>query len=126
MTRELTEMHVRLGRREPRVINPHCTPRIVALRRAASSVCADAECDLSGGYAHAGPCETCKCGLKHAIAECPESSSRPAYNRAAKLIDALNAEVGPGRVVHGALQAAMIAEANALDAKQSPSKKVGP
>lgn len=45
----------------------------------------------------------------------------PARERAAALIDALNKDSG-GHVVHGALQAAMIAEANAQDAAHEPPR----
>ena len=44
---------------------------MVALREAATSVCVDLDCELSGYFAHAGPCEPCSCGMNHAIAECP-------------------------------------------------------
>ena len=50
----------------------YCTAEIVKIREEASSYCIDEDCDLSGGYAHAGPCEACECGRRHAIAECPE------------------------------------------------------
>jgi hypothetical protein len=33
-------------------------------------VCADDECSLSHGDAHAGDCEECECGLYHARLEC--------------------------------------------------------
>jgi hypothetical protein len=39
----------------------------------------------------------------------------PAYRRAVQLIDRMNAEAGPGRILHGALQAAIIAKANNID-----------
>ena len=45
-----------------------------------------------------------------------EGGERRAYTRAVALIAALKEEAGPGRVLHGALQAAIIAEANAIDA----------
>lgn len=52
------------------------TPAQVALRTAeGASVCCDPDCDLSGGYAHAGPCEPCSCGKEHAIVECPARSA---------------------------------------------------
>lgn len=52
-------------------VDPHCRPDVVALRSSLhQSLCADDDCDLSGGYAHIGPCEVCKCPLKHAIEEC--------------------------------------------------------
>lgn len=36
--------------------DPYCLPGMAAMRRDAA-VCVDAACYLSGGYAHAGPCE---------------------------------------------------------------------
>lgn len=49
-----------------------CRPEHVAMRNApGAAVCVDEECDLSGGYAHVGPCEPCACGKQHAIDECP-------------------------------------------------------
>lgn len=51
--------------------DPYATPTMVAQREAALSVCIDPECTLSGGYAHAGPCEPCACGAEHASEECP-------------------------------------------------------
>jgi hypothetical protein len=55
-----------------RVSDPYCTPDVIALRsQPLVSVCIDDDCDLSGGYAHVGPCEPCACPLKHAIEECP-------------------------------------------------------
>ena len=56
-------------------LNPYCLPAMVKLRDEASSVCNDPDCDLSGGYAHAGPCERCACPMEHAIAECPAADS---------------------------------------------------
>ncbi len=50
--------------------------------------------------------------------------SRPAYDRARVLIGALNKEGAP-RVVHGALQAALIAEANVIDAVSSSETHPG-
>lgn len=51
-------------------------PGVVKKREApGASVCIDDECDLSGGYAHIGPCEACGCGKRHAIEECP--ATRP-------------------------------------------------
>lgn len=53
--------------------DPYCTPEMVRLRtQRCASVCIDEECNLSGGYAHVGPCEPCTCGMEHAIAECPK------------------------------------------------------
>ncbi len=61
----------------------YCAPYAVERREAAVNlalvagvvgVCVDEECDLSGGYAHAGPCEACDCPLRHARAECPQST----------------------------------------------------
>lgn len=50
----------------------YATPAMVALRTApGASLCTDPYCDLSGGYAHVGPCEPCGCGAEHAIDECP-------------------------------------------------------
>lgn len=52
-------------------VDPHCTLRVVGMRNAKGAVvCIDDECDLSGGFAHVGPCEPCGCPLRHAIAEC--------------------------------------------------------
>ena len=42
----------------------------------------------------------------------------PTFYRVTALIDALNAEAGPNRVLHGALQAALIAQANDEDARR--------
>jgi hypothetical protein len=51
----------------------YCQLWQVALRRTpGGSVCCDPDCDLSGGYAHAGDCEPCTCGKEHATVECPE------------------------------------------------------
>lgn len=52
----------------------YCHPAMLALRRRPSphSVCIDLACDLSGGFSHAGPCEPCGCGLRHAVEECPD------------------------------------------------------
>lgn len=48
-------------------------PDVVARRNAPdATVCVDPQCDLSGGYAHIGPCEPCECGMRHAVAECPK------------------------------------------------------
>ncbi len=56
----------------------HCTPRQVYLRnRPGVSVCIDLDCDLSGGYAHVGPCEPCGCGQRHAIEECVTAQPSP-------------------------------------------------
>lgn len=56
---------------------PYCQPEMVAAREApAALVCVDEECDLSGGFAHVGPCEPCGCELRHAVEECPDA--RPA------------------------------------------------
>ena len=53
-----------------------------------------------------------------------DDTQRPAYTRAVALIAALNEEAGPGRVLHGALQAAILAEANAIDAyRRLPESK---
>jgi hypothetical protein len=49
----------------------YCTVEMMA-RRATESVCIDEDCQLSGGYAHIGPCESCSCGAEHAIEECPQ------------------------------------------------------
>jgi len=45
-------------------------PEVVALRRKVRNICNDEDCALSGGDAHAGPCEPCGCGLEHAALEC--------------------------------------------------------
>lgn len=50
----------------------YCAPWQVALRKApGASVCTDEACELSGGFAHVGVCESCDCGKRHAISECP-------------------------------------------------------
>lgn len=54
----------------------YATPEMVAMRHDPSgSVCVDMGCTLSGGYAHAGPCEPCSCGARHAVQECPVGTS---------------------------------------------------
>jgi hypothetical protein len=64
------------GRPLPTVENPHCSTLAVSLRQAlGATLCKDEKCTLSGGYAHAGPCIPCKCPLKHAISECPETKT---------------------------------------------------
>jgi hypothetical protein len=45
------------------------------------------------------------------------STPRPAYDRAMKLIEALELDAGGRAVVHGALKAAIIADANDDDAR---------
>lgn len=45
-------------------------PEVVALRKKVANICNDEDCTLSGGDAHAGPCEACGCGLEHAALEC--------------------------------------------------------
>lgn len=57
-------------------LRAYCTPEMVKMREEAFSLCADNDCDLSGGYAHAGDCEVCSCGKRHALLECPEKASR--------------------------------------------------
>ncbi|MCK9567389.1 hypothetical protein M0R72_00400 [Candidatus Pacearchaeota archaeon] len=58
---------------ETMIGDPYCTDEMVRLRtQRYASVCVDEKCSLSGGYAHVGPCEPCKCGMEHAIAECPD------------------------------------------------------
>lgn len=53
----------------------YATPEMAAARRApGADLCADPECDLSGGFAHLGDCTPCSCGMEHAAAECPERS----------------------------------------------------
>lgn len=63
-------------------------------------------------------CKTCS---GEAIRAADASPPGPARERATALIDALNKD-GGGHVVHGALQAAMIAEANASDAARTPPR----
>jgi hypothetical protein len=41
------------------------------LRYVTGQSCPDGLCTLSGGMGHAGPCQSCECGDKHAIDECP-------------------------------------------------------
>jgi hypothetical protein len=54
--------------------DPYCTVEMEMMRTTpGASVCTDEECSLSGGYAHIGPCEPCKCGMEHAIDECPNT-----------------------------------------------------
>jgi hypothetical protein len=55
-------------------LDTYCTARQAAQREQVGSVCIDEDCDLSGGYAHVGPCEPCGCGLRHAVAECPATA----------------------------------------------------
>lgn len=50
--------------------DPYNLPFQHQLRQGAA-VCVDDDCGLSGGMAHAGPCEKCGCSDEHAIAECP-------------------------------------------------------
>ncbi len=53
--------------------DPYADPRFVDLRHErGASLCADPECNLSGGHAHVGPCEPCRCPMEHAVDECPE------------------------------------------------------
>lgn len=49
----------------------HGRPSVVAFREMSGNLCVDEDCDLSGGYAHAGGCEPCGCPDNHAIEECP-------------------------------------------------------
>lgn len=50
----------------------HARPEVVFRRQApGASCCIDPDCDLSGGYAHVGPCEPCSCPMRHAAWECP-------------------------------------------------------
>jgi hypothetical protein len=50
----------------------HSRPEVVFRRQApGASCCIDPDCDLSGGYAHVGPCEPCSCPMHHASWECP-------------------------------------------------------
>jgi hypothetical protein len=65
----------------------HATPEMVALRKG-GAVCIDNDCDLSGGYAHAGPCEPCNCGRRHAIAECPGTPAPAAPETREQAIEA--------------------------------------
>lgn len=52
--------------------------RQTAMRsRIGASLCNDNDCDLSGGYAHVGPCTPCRCGKRHAVAECPDGAPHP-------------------------------------------------
>ena len=57
----------------PTVFNlTYATPLMARLRSLpGASVCVDEDCELSGGFAHIGPCEPCGCGHEHAIEECP-------------------------------------------------------
>lgn len=59
--------------------DPHLTDAILATREKATAqgeaLCRRLDCYLSGGWAHAGPCEPCGCGLNHAIAECPATTN---------------------------------------------------
>jgi hypothetical protein len=47
----------------------------IGLVGGALELCSDPNCDLSGGYAHAGPCEPCGCPARHAVQECPLNGS---------------------------------------------------
>jgi hypothetical protein len=58
----------------------YCQPFMVHMRNKAGSVCIDPECNLSGRYAHAGPCEDCGCGDEHAIWECPKRQEPGPYS----------------------------------------------
>ncbi len=53
----------------------HSRPEVVFRRQApGASCCIDPECELSGGFAHIGPCEPCEpcsCPMLHASWECP-------------------------------------------------------
>lgn len=50
------------------------SPWVVALREEPGAVlCCDPDCDLSGGRAHVGLCESCTCGRFHAVEECPKN-----------------------------------------------------
>jgi hypothetical protein len=49
----------------------YAMPAMLEARRRRVLLCLDPCCDLSGGYAHVGPCEPCGCGAEHAVAECP-------------------------------------------------------
>jgi hypothetical protein len=42
-------------------------------------LCVDPDCDLSGDYAHAGPCEPCGCPARHAVSECPVNHRGQGY-----------------------------------------------
>jgi hypothetical protein len=56
----------------------YTTPEMMAARKAPyASCCVDDDCDLSGGWAHVGPCDPCTCGEEHAIAECPYHDDDP-------------------------------------------------
>lgn len=72
------EFHVAMWVRDPLHVpmGHHRRPGVVALRER-SGVCIDDDCDLSGGYAHAGPCEPCGCKWNHAVAECPLRGGPP-------------------------------------------------
>lgn len=63
----------------------HARPEVVFRRQApGASCCIDPDCDLSGGYAHVGPCEPCPCPMHHAAWECP---SRPGcYEQSYRLL----------------------------------------
>jgi len=62
------------------MINPYCTHKMVRMRTSpGASVCTDEECSLSGGYAHIGPCEKCRCKMEHAIDECPNNHPENRY-----------------------------------------------
>jgi hypothetical protein len=55
----------------------YATPAQVAQRLLlVPQLCWRLDCTLSGGHYHVGPCEPCKCGLEHAVDECPHAYSR--------------------------------------------------
>ena len=59
----------------------YCQPFMVHMRQQKGcAVCIDPDCNLSGGYAHAGPCEPCGCPDEHAIAECPKRQEPGPYS----------------------------------------------
>lgn len=61
----------RTGRGRVTGWDAYATPRLAELRNApGAAVCVDEDCNLSGGYAHIGPCEACQCGSDYAVAEC--------------------------------------------------------
>ncbi len=60
----------------PTIDSSYNAPWQQALRQAPNAcVCTDTACELSGGFAHIGPCEACSCGKRHAIEECPHRAT---------------------------------------------------
>lgn len=67
--------------------------------RERSACCVDEECDLSGGFAHAGECEPCSCPARHAQRECPLNHAQERgillerRARAMRVVEAIDARI---------------------------------